>query len=328
MSSGPGLDPGLLSRGDEPVVMERSGRRWGGPEQLVESLGGAPQPSRPGQFRTIGRHAGQAREALGDGVAIVQVLSELEALLQQRHRAFARSLVDRGEPESGESPSRVWYQPDLPGQGQALLIQRHGLPGVAFAQGQGAEVEEGQGDPALLSKRPPQREALLQHRSGARGITLEQPLGLGEVFQAVLAEVALDRLGRQIDPDQLTGRLRDEYLAAVRRGADARGPVQIDADVPLDCSRRLAAVDPHAYSQWHVLRPCVAGERALRGHRRRDGVPGGRKGREVGVALVVDLLTSVTGDRLPQQPAMLAPDRSRRIARMIKRRDAESSAAG
>jgi hypothetical protein len=42
MSSGPGLDAELLSRGDEPVVMERSGRRWGGPEQLVESLGGAP----------------------------------------------------------------------------------------------------------------------------------------------------------------------------------------------------------------------------------------------------------------------------------------------
>jgi hypothetical protein len=67
-------------------------------------------------------------------------------------------------------------------------------------------------------------------------------------------------------------------------------------------------VGPHSNPHRQFVRPLVAGERALRGYRRRDGVPGGRKGREDGVALVIDLVASMIGDRIAQQPAMLGKD--------------------
>jgi hypothetical protein len=48
-------------------------------------------------------------ESLGSAV---EVSSELETLPQLWHSAIARSLVDCGESEPGESPSCVGYQPE------------------------------------------------------------------------------------------------------------------------------------------------------------------------------------------------------------------------
>ena len=56
---------------------------------------------------------------------------------------------------------------------------------------------------------------------------LEDALGCSEVLEPVLAEIT------KLDLDQGRRGGRDEHLAAVSRGGDSRGAVDIVADVPL-----------------------------------------------------------------------------------------------
>ena len=54
-----------------------------------------------------------------------------------------------------------------------------------------------------------------------------------------------------------------------------------------------------------AIRPGMGGERALDGDSRRDGVGGAAEGDEEGVALCVDLLTPMPGERFAQQPLLV-----------------------
>ena len=69
---------------------------------------------------------------------------------------------------------------------------------------------------------------------------LVQPLRRIEILQPLLTQVA------QVGFDQAGGRLGENYLATVRRCADARRPVHIDTDVTLAGHNRLASVDADA----------------------------------------------------------------------------------
>ena len=90
---------------------------------------------------------------------------------------------------------------------------------------------------------------------------LEEPLGFGQILEAVLAKVFELDTGVQ----NAAGLRRDQNLASVTCRADARRAVHVDAHVALRRYRRLARVDAHTDSQR------TAPERSLRltrrGHR-------------------------------------------------------------
>ena len=78
-----------------------------------------------------------------------------------------------------------------------------------------------------------------------------------------------------------------------------------EADVALPGSGRLARVDADPHPHLDAVRPLVVGERTLDRDRRSDGVRGAAEGDEERVALRVDLLAPMRGERLPQQPLLI-----------------------
>jgi hypothetical protein len=72
---------------------------------------------------------------------------------------------------------------------------------------------------------------------------LEDALGVGEVLQAVLAQVPkADTRGEGSGPDQLGGGAREQDLAPMTGRGDAGGPVDVDADVVVAPHDALARV--------------------------------------------------------------------------------------
>jgi len=135
------------------------------------------------------------------------------------------------------------------------------------------------------------REAL-QRRELTRA-QLVQPLGRGQVLEPVFAEVV------QLGVDQRRRRGRDDHLAAVGRRRDARGPVNIVADVALSGQERRAGVDTDANRD----RPARDVARRLERARRR------REGEEERVTLRVDLRAAVSRTRLAHEAAVLGQER-------------------
>src|SRR5439155_17263909 len=78
----------------------------------------------------------------------------------------------------------------------------------------------------------------------------------------------------------------------------------------------LAGVQPHADAEVGVRGPVVRGERALPVGCRRGGVAGAREDVEERVALRVDLLATVGGERLSEQPLVLAEDAAVAVAEL------------
>ena len=135
-------------------------------------------------------------------------------------------------------------------------------------------------------------EALQRRELGAA--ELVDPLGRGEVLEAVLAEVVqVDRV------DEPGGGGREEDLAAVAAGGDARGAVDVDADVALVGEERRAAVEAHA----HADRP---GRELLgRGGGRGERGGSGGEGDEERVALRVDLDAAAGAEGAAQDAPVL-----------------------
>ena len=79
---------------------------------------------------------------------------------------------------------------------------------------------------------------------------LVDPLGLGQILQPVVTEVA-----QPTGPDELGGRGRDQHLPAVTAGGDPRGPVDVHPDVALLGHPRGAGVDPHPHLIGPVASP-------------------------------------------------------------------------
>ena len=74
------------------------------------------------------------------------------------------------------------------------------------------------------------------------GDELEDPLGLGQVLEAVQAEVAERGRRRFACAHELMRAFGDDHLAAVRGRRDPRSAVDVDADVVAVGYERLARV--------------------------------------------------------------------------------------
>jgi len=127
---------------------------------------------------------------------------------------------------------------------------------LPLAADEGRRLDREVGRPVV--ERPQRRKVAGQGRIDE----LEEMLRLGQVLQSVVAEVA--------EPDadvlvleQIARRVRDEHLAAVAGGADARAAVDADAYVALPGRRHLAGVDADPHAQRTTLGPVVPGERAV-----------------------------------------------------------------
>ena len=126
-----------------------------------------------------------------------------------------------------------------------------------------------------------------------------------EVLEAVLAEVADRHVRGQRRRDQRAGRLGDQDLAAVARGGDARGPVDLERRVvPARGWGRLARVEPHPDADLGVGRPRMRRERALRRDGRRRGRAGAGERHEERVALRLHLHAAVRREGCPQDRAV------------------------
>jgi hypothetical protein len=127
---------------------------------------------------------------------------------------------------------------------------------------------------------------------------LEEPNRRRDVLQAVLSQVA--QLERVVE--ECLCRVREDDLAAVTGRRDARGPVDVEADVVVIRDARLPGVD----ADPHTHRPAY--QRALSVRGRRDRVGGAGEGGEDGVALGPELDAAVTGERVAKRLAVLAEE--------------------
>ena len=78
-----------------------------------------------------------------------------------------------------------------------------------------------------------------------------------------------------------------------------------EADITLTTDGGLAGVDTHADTKLGVVRPGMFFETALAGDRSRHRVLGPPEGNEERVSLRVDLVASVFGEGLAQDPLMI-----------------------
>ncbi len=134
---------------------------------------------------------------------------------------------------------------------------------------------------------------------------LVEALGLVDVLQPLLAQVAERRVGRQLVPDERGGGRGEEHLATVRGGGDPRALVEAEAVIALVADLGLAGVEAHADAALGALGPVVRGERALRVGGRGDGVAGAGEGVEERVALRVHLAAAVRREGLAEEAAVV-----------------------
>ena len=133
---------------------------------------------------------------------------------------------------------------------------------------------------------------------------LEDFLGLRQVLEAVRPEVAQPDALERLLGEQPAGRVRDENLAAMAGGADARGTMDADPDVSSSGRPGVAGVDPHPHSQLPALRPALGRERPLPVQGGRDSVARRGERDEERVALSVDLVAAVTREGIAQEAAV------------------------
>ena len=194
-------------------------------------------------------------------------------------------------------------QPRLAGAARAGERQGAGVPRLA-ERGERLEVTLAADQPVGRGRqvrthdlqRPRRREAIggrpIQHQ-------VKQPPWLGEVLQAVLAQV----LERRID--QLPGGGAHEHLPAVSRCREPGRVVDVRAPVVVLAHLGRAGVQPHPHAHLGVRRPVVLRERTLGRRGGLDSVRGSREGDEERVALGVDLHPAVRRPDSPQQRAVL-----------------------
>ena len=118
-------------------------------------------------------------------------------------------------------------------------------------------------------------------------------------------EVAEAHALRQLALDKLARRAREEDLAPVGGGADARGLMHPEPVVSLLGHHRLSGMETHAHQHLNPLRPFVRRERALALDDCGDRVLRPRKGHEEGIALRVDLAAVMRLEGRAQKPAVL-----------------------
>jgi hypothetical protein len=138
-------------------------------------------------------------------------------------------------------------------------------------------------------------------KSQPGNLELEEPFGPVEVRKHRRPEVEQGELARQVMPDEVRGRAREQHLPTVTRVADARGLVDGEPDVAVCSDAGLAGVQPHADAHLHVVRPVVLGERELPGGGGLERRAGAAEDDEERVALGVDLDPANLRERRAQE---------------------------
>ena len=132
-------------------------------------------------------------------------------------------------------------------------------------------------------------------------------LGLREILQVELAEIAERDAVRELGARERRGSIGDEDLSAVRSRGDACRAMYIDADVVRAGfgARRIAfaGVHAHAHADRGAVREGRRGKRALRGARRADGLRGDRKDHEQRVTFDAHLEPAVL-EGVAQRPCV------------------------
>jgi len=116
----------------------------------------------------------------------------------------------------------------------------------------------------------------------------------------------------------VTRRLRDEDLAASAKRADARRPVDRQADVAVLRDRGLTRVDADSDAELLAVRPFVRHECALGSDGSQDRIPGPRERDEERVALGIDLLAAVRRKRIAKELLMLGEDSAVAVAEALQ----------
>ena len=179
--------------------------------------------------------------------------------------------------------------------------------------------------------------SLLAHRlrahDGLAVLDLErvEPLGLAQVLEPALADVAQRKLTRE----QLAGRLREEHLAALGGAHDPGGAVDVEAGEELAVARGLARVKPDADAEG-LARPRMGGMGALGGGGRLDRLARARKGEVEAVALHLDLDSPMRRAGVAQEPPVrverldvaLAAQRLEQLRRALDVGEEEGDCAG
>src|SRR5262249_57486706 len=100
-------------------------------------------------------------------------------------------------------------------------------------------------------------------------------------------------------------RLRKQDLSAARGGHYARRAMDAETVIAVVGHAGLARVHSHSHSKLGSVRPGMFGERPLRLDRGESGVTRPTKGDEEGIALRIDLLSSVLFERGTNNPPIL-----------------------
>jgi hypothetical protein len=135
---------------------------------------------------------------------------------------------------------------------------------------------------------------------------LEDAFGRAQVLQPVQAEIT------DIGAGEVSGRLREQHLAAVARRGDPSRPVHVQADVILAVRQRLPCVQAHPHLH-RAARQC-----ALCSSGGRDGRGGARERDEEGVALGVDFDSVMLAPCLAEDAVMLGEHRRVPIAELLQ----------
>ena len=196
-------------------------------------------------------------------------------------------LADPARPDQGHQPA---------GGVVEQLLQPGQLPIAAHEPGQ----------PHRQVGRPGAEGAQCREAVGqASDEQLPQPLGMGQVLEAMLTQLPQPHPRRQLGPQQLPGRLRAQDLPPVPSRADPRRPMHHQPGITVAIGDRLAGVHAHAHPQPHPVGPAMGGQRPLALSRRRHRVAGPREGNEERVTLGADLTPAELGEGGPKQPPML-----------------------
>ena len=123
---------------------------------------------------------------------------------------------------------------------------------------------------------------------------------------------------RKVVPDQRPRRLGEEDLAAVARRADPGCADDVEPEVPLLADRGLAGVQPHPHPHRRAVGPLVGLERALGRDRGANGIAGAPERVEERIALRVDLRAAVRGERLADDPPVVARHIGVRVAELLE----------
>jgi hypothetical protein len=124
----------------------------------------------------------------------------------------------------------------------------------------------------------------------------------------LLAEVPEAEPRGQVVLDELSGRVREQDLAAVAGGRDPRRAMECQPAVALGVDRRLARVDPHPDPDLGARGPRMSGERPLRGGGGCDDVARRPEGDEERVPLGAHLPPSGLLERRAEETVMIRED--------------------